>query len=446
MAKFQLTISSEYTKDWLLWEGIREVVQNAIDGATDGYRMDVNYDPNAQALQVTSHGAKLDRSVWLMGMTTKAGSTGHIGHFGEGLKLGVLALVRAGHGVSIRNDDETWTPSLEDSEAFPGQRVLTIRTRACNATGRFTVGVTGVEPAAWESIRDRFLCLNPRFSLARANSDHRTMRLDDPAFRGMLFVKGIYVDRRDDLTYGYNFLQDVGTDRDRKMVAPYQVEWATACYWASQAGTDQQPKLIKLLEQGAADIKSFHNWSGLEAKKAIHANFLEQHGEKAYPCTDLLQAQKLEHYGYKPVIVSAPYYQVFERLGISMEAANKAHANDVVQVYQLDSLNRIELAIYSQAMDLVSDACKAERLPEPRNITRVGRFADPTTLGMFDPGKDGKAVITINRSVLTSLPATLQVLVHEVAHHVGNDGDVAHERMEGRIFSAMVCSVLAVAA
>lgn len=443
MAKFQLTLSPEYVKDWALWEGIREVIQNAIDGATDGYQMDVSYDRPAQTLRVTSHGAKLDRSVWLMGVTTKADSLSHIGHFGEGLKLGALALVRAGHGVSIRNDDETWAPSLEDSEAFPGQRVLTIRTRVASPTSRFTISVTGVEPAGWESIRDRFLCLNSRFNAAATDSDDRTMRLDDPAFRGMLFVKGIYVDHNKELTYGYNFISGVNTDRDRKMVAGYQVDWATASYWSTRAGTDQQPKLIELLEQGAADIKSFYDWSSHDARQDIHAAFLEKHGEKAYPCTSLLEAQKLEHYGYKPVVVNAPYFRVFERLGITLEAANKAHANDIQQIYPLDSLNRIELAIYSQAIELVSDACRAEGLPEPRNITQVGRFADPTTLGMFDPGKNGKAVITINRSVLSSLPKTLQVLVHEVAHHVGGDGDVAHERMEGRIFSAMVCSALA---
>jgi len=445
MAKFQLTISSEYVKDWALWEGVREVLQNAIDGATDGYNMSVDHDATCDTLTVTSQGARLDRSVWLMGMSSKAGSDRHIGHFGEGLKLGVLALVRAGHGVVIRNDDETWTPGLEGSDAFPGQRVLTIRTRAVAPCGRFTISIGGVTAEQWSRFRRRFLVLNAEFDNNRADTTANVMRLHDPVFKGQLFVKGIYVADCDNLAYGYNFVFGVETDRDRKMVSPCQADFALASYWTGQAGTSNQDTLMELLETAAEDVKEVPSWASSGARECLHLAFLEKHGEKAYPCRDLLEAQKLEHYGHTPVVVSAPYLTLFHRHGLTMEAANKAHANDVKEVYPLDALTRIELAVYAQAIELVSAACQAEGLPDPRNITQVGRFGDPLTQGMFHR-KDGKSTITIARSVLTSLPKTLQVLVHEVAHHVGNDGDVAHERCEGRIFSAMVCSALAVAA
>lgn len=443
MAKFQLSISTNYIKDWALWEGVREIIQNAIDGAADGFDMGVTHDGSRDGgtLTISSRGARLDRSVWLMGVTTK-GDGNHIGCFGEGLALGVLALVRAGHPVTIRNDDEAWTPGLEDSEAFPGQRVLTVRTRATSSAGHFAITIKGVSSEQWAEFRTRFLSLNPAFDPRRTNSDDRTTCLLDPAFRGMLFVKGIFVARRDELAYGYDFRSGVKTDRDRKMVTPYQADWALASHWTSMVGTPAQDALIQLLEDDAADIKEIPSWCNSGTREIIHAAFLEKHGEKAYPCANLLEAQKLEHYGHTPVVLPKGYLTLMHRHGLTMEAANKAHANDIKEIYPLDSLGRVELAIYAQALELVSGACQELGLPEPRNMTQVGRFAGKDTLGMFQRKEDGKEVITIARSVLTSLAKTLQVLVHEVAHHVGTDGDVAHERCEGRIFAAIVCSTL----
>jgi hypothetical protein len=54
----------------------------------------------------------------------------------------------------------------------------------------------------------------------------------------------------------------------------------------------------------------------------------------------------------------------------------------------------------------------------------------------------GTTTIRIARSALSSLEEFLRVLVHELAHHNGGDGDVRHERAEGRIFSRIVASTM----
>jgi hypothetical protein len=84
MAKFQLTISAGYVEDWGLHEGVREIIQNALDGQQDGCPMTI--DHSGDTLTVSNQGARLDRSVWLLGNSSKNADS-HRGHFGEGLKL-----------------------------------------------------------------------------------------------------------------------------------------------------------------------------------------------------------------------------------------------------------------------------------------------------------------------------------------------------------------------
>ena len=70
MAKIQLTIATEYVKGWSAWEGIREIVQNALDADQDGYAMSVTH--SGTMLRVMSQDARLKVDVWLMGVTGKA--------------------------------------------------------------------------------------------------------------------------------------------------------------------------------------------------------------------------------------------------------------------------------------------------------------------------------------------------------------------------------------
>ncbi len=436
MAKFALTISADYVKDWTLYEGLREILQNAIDG----YPMQIDYSSaDGGTLTVTNVGAKLSRSIWLLGETTKTADS-HIGCYGEGAKLGSLAIIRAGYSIVMRNDDESWFPALEPSDAFPDRTVLTVRTRAAAPTGNFSVAIKGVSSSDWETTQRCFLRLNPHYKPPTGDAKP-TERLDHPSFKGQLFVRGILVSTDLKLSYGYNFASGVNTDRDRKMVSPYVVKNAMGLYWSWQAQTADQPLLIDQLKADAPDIEEVYSYLNVKESDALKGAFLTENGEKAWPCRDLLEAQRLEHYGLTPVVVSRAFHRVLTRAGLEMETAAKAHKTEITDYISADSLNRVELAVYCEALELVATASAQHGLPDPHKITQIARFSDPDTQGLH-VRKDGEETIVLSRAILTSLPKTLQVLVHEVAHHVGNDGDVTHERMEGQIFADMVCGVL----
>jgi hypothetical protein len=434
MAKFQLTISSSYVEDWDLRAGLREIIQNALDGNQDGFPHNIEYSWTQQVLTISNQGAHLDRSVWLLGNSSKSADT-HRGHFGEGLKLGILALVRAGHKVAFINDNETWTPSMEDSDVFPGQQVLTISTRTRAATGAFTVRVEGVTPEAWATTEGDFLDLHSDYVASCSHS--QVERLDHASFVEKLYVKGILVDQWEELHYGYNFL-DMATDRDRRMVSQYQVEATLGIYW-SFAATDPErlPLLIDLLKANARDVKSVASYLSSFEAKPLREDFIATYGEKAWPVSCQAEADDVAHWGLNPVIVPEFYLKALKAAGMSLEEARETHRTAVLNTVPMTELRSIERSILDAAMELVVASAARKGIPSPRPYTKVVEFSDPATYGMHVK-ENGGTKILLARSILTSLETTIQVLVHEAAHFVASDGQVAHERTEGALFADMV--------
>lgn len=85
MARYELTINSKYVPSWTVWDGIREVVQNALDGQDDGYEMAI--EETEYFVSFTNKGLQLNNSVLLTGTSTKTYRSDQRGQWGEGLKL-----------------------------------------------------------------------------------------------------------------------------------------------------------------------------------------------------------------------------------------------------------------------------------------------------------------------------------------------------------------------
>ncbi|RMX55759.1 hypothetical protein pdam_00015518, partial [Pocillopora damicornis] len=65
------------------------------------------------------------RKVLLLGFSKKASNKEVIGQFGEGLKVGALALVREGRVVTMKTGKERWRFGLSHDETFD-EEVLTV--------------------------------------------------------------------------------------------------------------------------------------------------------------------------------------------------------------------------------------------------------------------------------------------------------------------------------
>jgi hypothetical protein len=179
---FPLYITSKYALQWKAWEGVREFVQNWHDGVlstleVEGGHQDMAvsfekqcskeegmpdvveyravcpadrlnmqhgttreggvcvlgklfYDKDNKSITMVNVKTCLGRNVFLLGHSKKPNREEVIGKFGEGLKLGSLALVRLGYRVTMCTGEERWRFGLEVPKKFRGKtfsdKVLTV--------------------------------------------------------------------------------------------------------------------------------------------------------------------------------------------------------------------------------------------------------------------------------------------------------------------------------
>ena len=434
--KFPLSISPGYCGDWGVWEIAREIVSNALDAETLGHHLTITHD--GDTLVVSNRGVKLDTSVWLLGTTDKRGRKDMRGQFGEGLKIAILAAVREGMEVSIVNDDEVWRPTLEESEAFPGIKVLTISTRKARATGAFTVAITGIGPLAWRDIAKRFTALAPAETVVETG--HGSI-LSGPAHQGMLFVKGVFVQRDDSLAFGYN-LATARVDRDRKMVDSHDARISMAQCWIAAALRHEtliESAIVPLLEKGSKDVETMSLSVPDVLGRRLCELFTAKYGPEAMPVRTPADALLVGHYGKIGIVLPAAYVNVLEKyLGTLTQHLNtyKTAVDHVVEDRDLDGNERLA---FERAMELVEEAGAILGMKPARERTEVVVFRGengPNGLHLAD----GK--IQIARRLLRVPTELRRVLVHELAHDLGVDGSKAHEVAEGRLHAQIQESLI----
>lgn len=435
MTCFQLTISTSYVPNWGAYEGVRELIQNALDAAQDGFPMTVAYDDDTRTLRITSAGARLERRVWLMGITSKADGD-YRGHFGEGLKLGALALVRAGRPLRIVNDDEAWHVTLEPSEAFDGQPVLTVNVeKLAQSSSGFCVE-TSLLDGEWELFRPRFLALSPpKTRLETAGADI----ILDPERVGSLYVKGIFVEQKDRYRAAYN-LRSADTDRDRNVVKTYDAEFSIRKAWEA-AVLDQSISAVDFLdflESDTGDAAAMRYCSNSDVHDIAASAFRAKYGDSAVPVRDEAQRKAVGHHGRLAVTSPRHLVEFFQGYP-AMDAGLLASTIDtqVVRTYDVDDLTDKERLVYQQGVALADLAADREHLESVVGRLSIVDFYDSSVLGLHQ-GSESPAQILVARKELRHWRGFLETLVHELAHDLGDDGSVSHERAEGRLFSVIV--------
>lgn len=449
MAKFQLTISADYVPNWGVYEGIREVIQNALDGDQDGFAMEIvpPTDTN-HALLVKSHDAQLDRAVWLMGTTSK-GDGSHRGCYGEGLKLGALALARAGRRITFTNGAEDWRVRLEPSKAFNDRPVVTVYT-VKRAVPADCLGVrVECSPAEWAEYSKAFLDLHPSTAVVKGDSYSGDLLLDSGR-AGQLFVKGILVETRDNYFCGYNF-QSANTDRDRKIINSFDLDFYTAKAWESALLSESDlitPEFVlNFLLASPEDARCFRTKVPGDIAQALVAQaWVQRFGSDSIPVQDQAGVDSASHVGRRGVIAPAPVIEFFKGSStMCLDTMRRTNKTKITTTFMPGDLEISEIRNFSLAVELISLHTNAVPGLKPLSgRTRVVEFSNPKVQGMHCPSEDapGESTICIARQCLSSLPRTLEVLAHEAAHDVGGDGSADHQRAEGALFSHMVASLV----
>jgi len=453
MARIELTIKSDYLENWSIRDGLRELLQNAVDAAVDtGEAPILSYNPRRCEGRITSPGAVLTRDALLLGQTTKRGREDQIGQFGEGLKLGVLALLHHEKGIRFLTPTEAWVPAIEESKQFPGQRVLTIRTtprtlaKAASIehlnSEQTTVTVSGLSRHEWNAAVGLFRGLGPDAEHIHTTSGSILL---DPSQRGRLYVKGVLIETDQSLHYGYD-LRVAEVDRDRKMVSRSAALVTIVHLWNLAVARDERDNTdhrvaglaYRLYAEGAPDIANTgYAWQLTDLARGIAAF----HGVKTGEARPLIftTAEAVLKADLVPVGVSACLKELSHLLQNyapecvrTLEDIQSERAQSVTRTIEVGTLTARGQRIFHAATRLLHEVT-----PSAVDVS----FA----VAELSSGVRGLArghVIYLDRSELTSVKNVVRVLAHELAHVLTQEGHSSNQNLTAEEILADVIGVL----
>lgn len=436
--KVELTIKVDYLPSWGLQEGVRELLQNAKDAETElSAPMSVRMRDNV--LVIENEGCTMPYEALLLGHTTKSDRGDLIGKFGEGFKLGILALLRIGHTVKIRNGSEVWIPEIVQSEKF-GARVLAFDiAKGRKAEDRVQIEISGISPDFFrDNIKPRFLWLDKD---GRRKEDsvetYSGSLLLSEHHKGKIFVKGILVETKPTLMVGYD-LNNAAVDRDRKMVESYDFAYEARRVW--KEALNKRPELsgsfVALLSSNSDEVRDMASYTAadfpLALRERVAASFVAEYGANSIPVSNLNEAVELEHFGRRGVIVNRAMRSMLETTMGELSKVQEALKTEEIRVYQLDELFHSQRENLERAIRLVS-------LASPVSLANVSvvDFRSANLHGLYCDGAIKLALRVVNERA-----DCLATLVHEVAHHAGSDGSHEHVAEIERIWSVIVESMV----
>lgn len=307
----ETTISKNYVHNWGIKEGVRELIQNALDANDLGYKMDITYSRRNKSLIIANRGISIPRSSLLLGSTTKLTDENQRGKNGEGYKIGSLALVRGGKKVKILNGKEQWDCIIDKSESFESD-VLKFEIKDLIFSAKdIKFIVEGITPEEWNSISKMFLSIDIPQQKSFINTPQGTI-LFESKYKGKIFCGGIYIDSHKDLEYGYDFKVSVlSLNRDRNMANSFDVEWNTSKMW-SFVTMNIKGKINdthEMLKRGVPDVKYLKECSDYTVSGKMVEKFLDENKElrKPYPVSSEEEARRVRSIGYTPVFSSSSY-------------------------------------------------------------------------------------------------------------------------------------------
>eukprot|EP00620_Florenciella_sp_RCC1587_P021789 CAMPEP_0182556200 /NCGR_PEP_ID=MMETSP1324-20130603/548_1 /TAXON_ID=236786 /ORGANISM="Florenciella sp., Strain RCC1587" /LENGTH=813 /DNA_ID=CAMNT_0024768055 /DNA_START=13 /DNA_END=2455 /DNA_ORIENTATION=+ len=310
-----LNLAARYAEHWGMWEGMRELVQNWHDGhlETGPPNADVDYaalppsklgegqagfvatvahsdagtllgwvlhDAASNRLIMVNRGITISRQALLLGFSKKAKHRQAVGQFGEGMKVGALALLRNGLAVSMDTGDERWSFELVHDNSYDMQvlgvhalpRAAATEAAEAEGSGFCALGdlpeeiaptdsvciVEGITAVEWESITPKFLFLTDHgLANDEAVATPQGTLLLAEKHRGSLFVKGIWIAQYEDMVAGVDFAS-LQLDRDRvASLRREDVEHQVASMWVRAASSNKAVlmKFFKMAQATTADAQ-----------------------------------------------------------------------------------------------------------------------------------------------------------------------------------------------
>jgi len=421
MKRIELSISVDYVPGWDAYQGIREYIQNAIDAQQElGATMTVDW--HNDTLRIENEGVVLDRDMLLLGHSTKRDNRELRGFYGEGAKIGALALLRAGHPIKIRNGTEVWEPVIERSDRFNADVLVFKIHEGRKAENRVRVEIQNITKEAWHKMFWCFLFLNKDY----LESDQQVKTYDGrllmaPEYAGKIFVKGIFVQNNPDYRYGYDLFH-TELDRDRKMVESNDLKYRVRKIWeeAISSRPDLTVPFFKMFDEQVADVSGIDKYNagyvGDDLVKTMAEQFETRYGVGAIPVLNMEQSREIEHFGKRGIVVSAGLEALLSRKLGGFEKVRESLRSSTVKRYGWSDLDSSERTVLEQACQMFGKTGYKLGLPN------IVDFARDDLEGLYI-SENGESSIEISRKHLKDRNKVLQIMVHEAAHHISKASD-----------------------
>lgn len=337
----ELPISLNYVPAWGLYEALRELFQNALDrnkkAVEDGkpYNIIYKYYPDHKTLLIGNENTNIDNSTLILGNTDKATDKTKIGQYGEGYKLALIVLLRAGYDVKIYNGFQLWEPAITYSKKFSCD-ILTIYQDGRNHKYHDLVfAIHGLKQKDMEAYKHFNLNLQKPY---KADNTSIGELLYNEEHKGRIFVEGLHICdmANGDFYYGYNFKAGViALDRDRKKLSTVDVAWESKKIFAELTPEDDD-KIIELLRKEAKDIEYYIEYgTNTDAIKRIgaqaYATFKDEYGQGYVPVGD---------YGKEDYL-----RRIYENVKTKHVPKKLAEAMEASEEYKKD-LNKLSQRVY----------------------------------------------------------------------------------------------------
>ena len=317
MRRFELGMSLDYVKNWNVVEAVREVFQNALDEEIQNpeNKWYFNYDKDSQTLRIGNRSSRLSTKSLLLGCSSKRGSNDTIGQHGEGYKVATIVLLRNGCGVRVYNynEKEIWTAKVIKSRRYGAE----IGVFDVEKMGVFKsvpehsliFEITNITPEAYDAIRESNLWVQDDLGEVIESKGYGRVLLDE-RFAGKIFVKGLYVCRKEQLQYGYDLEPTlISLDRDRGLVDSFNLQYRLGSLLIHTENLEFIEK-VKDVWDGYY-IRCFDDMNSPNISEVYDKSlkkFITKYGEDAIPCTDTERFNRLKKRGYNAVMVTENEY------------------------------------------------------------------------------------------------------------------------------------------
>ena len=405
-------VSVNYRKNWGDWEAVREIYQNAVDAGDK-----VSLRKTAKGLVIKDDGPGMELHNLLIGESSKDGVS-TIGKFGEGMKFGLLCLLRENRTVKIQSNGLVLKPRLQ--EMFDRQVLAIDYSTAPESYHGTKVVIHGVK----ESFADRFLKTNDNFQ--------DKILLNKP---GKLFIKGIYT-RDIDSDFGYN----LNMERENPITGDTDmdtVKWRISQLMEKASNTGYLEYLAEIVANmdGTMLEASCGWWSSWNFKSR---NTLARLVRKAVGSEKICYysspeaSNTAEYHGYKVMPIDISFIKGIFNPDKMVVANVPAVRGKLVPKDCMSQVNRNKLRkcrkLFMKIFDL--DMLDIRVMDWPANPERLGS----TRYQQY---------ICLSKNIIGDASEILETMAHEIVHYVWGHDDMTRDFMNAQaVVSAKIMKEL----